>query len=247
MTRNGKIARLPRDLREQVNERIRDNESGKSIVKWLNTLTEVWEVMGIYFRESPVTEQSLSEWKQGGYQDWLRHQEDVELARTLGEQGDELAEEAGLLPLPDRVAPLLSLALARTIRELLTKPLDTPEKRMELIRLTDTMTNLQRRGHEAARLKLELERIRDRKKDADENKVQDVYWRKRDRQFAGLFKALSHETALRSIVGGMSLEEENKLRDHLKMPRREVDEDSSESHSPEIKPRNPTESESIGA
>jgi hypothetical protein len=40
MTRNGKIARLPQEIREQVNRRLEDGEPGKQIAEWLNGLPE---------------------------------------------------------------------------------------------------------------------------------------------------------------------------------------------------------------
>jgi len=36
MTRNGKIARLPCSIRDLLNRRLHDGESGKSLVDWLN-------------------------------------------------------------------------------------------------------------------------------------------------------------------------------------------------------------------
>ena len=66
MTRNGKIARLPREIRDRLNERIRDGEPGTKLVPWLNSILEVQEVLEAYFSERPITEQNLSEWKQGG-------------------------------------------------------------------------------------------------------------------------------------------------------------------------------------
>ena len=38
MARTGKIARLPDDIREQLNRRLNDGEKGKKLVMWLNSL-----------------------------------------------------------------------------------------------------------------------------------------------------------------------------------------------------------------
>jgi hypothetical protein len=40
MSRNGKIARLPQQIREQINRRLENGEEGKQIAEWLNTLPE---------------------------------------------------------------------------------------------------------------------------------------------------------------------------------------------------------------
>jgi hypothetical protein len=37
----GKIGRLPKALREEVNRRLDDNEKGRSIIVWLNSLPQV--------------------------------------------------------------------------------------------------------------------------------------------------------------------------------------------------------------
>jgi len=58
MTRNGKIARLPQPIREQINRRLQDGQEGKRIVAWLNTLPEVAAVMGRGLTASPSTNQT---------------------------------------------------------------------------------------------------------------------------------------------------------------------------------------------
>lgn len=76
-SRIGKIARLPRDLRHQLNQRLADGESGPRILKWLNGLPEVVEMLGKEFGGRPVNAQNLSDWRQGGYQDWWQHEEEL--------------------------------------------------------------------------------------------------------------------------------------------------------------------------
>src|SRR5438045_3895894 len=89
MTRNGKIARLPKAVQEQLNRRLEDNEPGKRLVEWLNSLPEVQAVITLEFSGKPIREQNLSEWKKGGYHDWQRQQERSEWFRQLqAEAGD---------------------------------------------------------------------------------------------------------------------------------------------------------------
>ena len=71
MSRNGKIANLPEHLREQINSRLHDGEPVVRLVDWLNGLPEVQAVMAQHFGGRPLKSQNLSEWKSGGYQDWL--------------------------------------------------------------------------------------------------------------------------------------------------------------------------------
>ena len=74
-TRNGKIARLPRAVRLELNRRLDEGEQGKKLVVWLNALPEVQAIVAAEFGGKPIREQNLSEWKQGGYRDWVAQQE----------------------------------------------------------------------------------------------------------------------------------------------------------------------------
>jgi hypothetical protein len=70
-SRNGKIARLPRHVREELNERLERSEPGPQLLAWLNALPETKEVAEKHFASAPVNKQNLSEWRQGGFQEWL--------------------------------------------------------------------------------------------------------------------------------------------------------------------------------
>ena len=70
MTRNGKIARLPDALRQELNQRLLDGEQGKHLVEWLNGLPKVQAILQKSFEGRPITEDNLSEWKNGGYLSW---------------------------------------------------------------------------------------------------------------------------------------------------------------------------------
>ena len=52
MTRNGKIARLPRAIRDELNRRLDDGEPGVQLVNWLNGVPEVRDILrnefGVY-------------------------------------------------------------------------------------------------------------------------------------------------------------------------------------------------------
>ena len=87
MTRNGKIARLPKAIRDQLNRRLEDGQPGVRVVEWLNTLPEVHTVLTEQFDGRAINEVNLSEWKAGGFLDWQARQE--MLAHT-----QELVEEA---------------------------------------------------------------------------------------------------------------------------------------------------------
>src|SRR5260221_1600252 len=99
MTRRGKIARLPHDIRDEINSRLHDGEEGVSIVAWLNSHPEVRSVLAELFDSRPINEVNLTEWKQGGYRDWVLRQDVLEFVddrRAENIFGEEaLGETAG--------------------------------------------------------------------------------------------------------------------------------------------------------
>lgn len=103
ITRNGKIARLPRAVRYELNRRLHDGEQGKKLVTWLNALPEVQAIAAVEFGGRAIRAQNLSEWKQGGYRDWLAQQEALEMAERRGEDAAEWNAE-GRPPVTDTLA-----------------------------------------------------------------------------------------------------------------------------------------------
>jgi hypothetical protein len=71
-TRVGKIARLPKIIREQINEKIENGMNGNHVLTWLNALPEVQKILAEQFGGCPISKQNLSEWRHGGYVDWAR-------------------------------------------------------------------------------------------------------------------------------------------------------------------------------
>ncbi len=83
--RTSKIARLPADIRAELNERLLEAEPPAAILEWLNGLPEVQRVLAQSFDSQPITEVNLSRWRQGGYAGWLEQrntQEAVEAVAT---------------------------------------------------------------------------------------------------------------------------------------------------------------------
>ena len=117
MTRNGKIARLPYSIRDLLNRRLHDGEPGNSLVEWLNGLPKVREILEDEFGGRSISEQNLSEWKQGGFEDWLRHQETREWVQKA-EDDRAMAQLArrGQKPLHDPVCSTASRAPRNTSR-----------------------------------------------------------------------------------------------------------------------------------
>ena len=92
-SRTGKIARLPQAIRQQLNERLADGECGQHLAAWLNENEVVRKRLAEYYAGRPITEQNLSDWKQGGFLDWQRHQQTRGLVREFLCEAEEVEEE----------------------------------------------------------------------------------------------------------------------------------------------------------
>src|SRR6266700_3949844 len=114
MSHKGKIARLPLAIREQLNRRLQDGEIGRDLVVWLNSAPEVQAVLKAEFGERPVNEPNLSDWKAGGYEEWLVHQDTMEQVNQLVANAKELGG-ASQTPLSELLTTCLA---ARYVVEL---------------------------------------------------------------------------------------------------------------------------------
>ena len=157
MTRNGKIARLPKTIREELNHRLEQGGQGGELLNWLNSLPEVQALGAEAFGGRPVSKQSLSEWRRGGYQDWLRRQEALALARQMRAE-DKQGSRAEAPPLADQAAGWMTARYLLAVRKL-------AEQRMAGVLDLQTMRDflhdvvaVRRGDHRAARLQLERER-----------------------------------------------------------------------------------------
>src|SRR5438034_8402009 len=110
-SRNGKIARLPHTIREQLNDRLQNNAQAKTILPWLNDLPEVRSLLAADFDSRPITKQNLSEWKKGGFRDWLIRQDALEFVQNL-ENDDALGAQSLSGNFTDKLARWLALQYA---------------------------------------------------------------------------------------------------------------------------------------
>src|SRR5579884_2189933 len=84
--RVGKIAQLPYEITEELNASLREGEESDVLLDWLNSLEEVQQVLNEYFDGKPINKQNLSDWRQGGYAEWLLKEELAEQASALQNQ-----------------------------------------------------------------------------------------------------------------------------------------------------------------
>ena len=126
--RRGKIAALPKDIRDEVNHRIEDGHTYPDIILWLNE------------KGHPgFLECNFSRWKDGGYRDWLTAQErlderqyKLELAQQQAATGDPVFHDAGV----NIIAQEFYDAFSRlNFEELTAKARENPDKLIRLLQI----------------------------------------------------------------------------------------------------------------
>ena len=153
-SRNGKIARLPRGIREQLNCRLQNGEQGRPLVAWLNVLPAVRAVVAAEFDGKPVREQNLSEWRKGGYREWLLQQEAMEAVCRVKADAAALRGQAG--DLTDDIALLVASRYLMAAQKMADKGGGLDWK--VLREFCGDVVALRRGDHSAARLVIESKR-----------------------------------------------------------------------------------------
>jgi hypothetical protein len=90
--RRSKIACLPLEIRNELNRRIRDGELNPIILPWLNGLPQVRACLEASYAGRDVYADNLSDWRTGGYQEWLERRHQLEEKRELAQFCFEMAE-----------------------------------------------------------------------------------------------------------------------------------------------------------
>jgi len=171
-TRIGKIARLPRAVRQELNRRLHEGERGDRLTEWLNAQPEVQAVLAAEFDGRAINAQNLSDWKRGGYRDWIAQQEALELAERLGEDTAELTAE-NRPPLSDTLALWLAARYAVATRRVAEA--EGVEGWKLLHELCGDLVELRRGDHSAQRLRMERERF-DFEREREREKTEEEFW-----------------------------------------------------------------------
>jgi hypothetical protein len=207
--RNGKIARLPRALRDRINLALYHRTPAKDLARALNQMPEVKAVLAQYFNGRPLKQQNINEWKQGGYRDWLHHRQILEQQRELAADAKDLSDTAS--GLPDSLFGLLTLNYADLM---MNRESQTPEefekKRKELSLVSQDISRMHRCHINARRVEVQEARL-----ERDEEKTEE--------QLHFKFMEWVENPAIRRacILGPM--EANRQTRQHLGMPPRPED------------------------
>ncbi len=158
MGQNGKITRLPHEVREQLNRRMKDGEEGKGLIEWLNGLPEVRAVLAEEFDGQPIGPNNLSQYRKRGFWEWVNQQEALAEARRLACDAGEV-EQAVPGALSDRFATWIAARYAVAAAKLGRSESDAKEDWQLLRELCHDMVNLRRGDHYARQLGIEEKRM----------------------------------------------------------------------------------------
>ncbi len=117
MARQGKVARLPYRLKKEVNERLRDGQPARKILAWLNKQPGAISIWAEYFSEQPATAQNLSEWRDGGYKEYLAEIAELESVEQLTDYALQIAERSGA-SLADGAAAIVAGQIVKSFKEI---------------------------------------------------------------------------------------------------------------------------------
>jgi hypothetical protein len=211
MARNGKIARLPRDIREELNRRLQDGEPGGPLLAWLNLLPAVQAVLAREFGGCAISKQNLSEWRAGGFSEWQARQETLAQARELAADADEItAATDGRLT--DHLATVVAARYAAALAGWNGEVTDEFRRKLRALRgLCQDIVELRRGDHSAQRLRMERERFdfeRERERDKTEEEFRAWAAEHRDEICKGYLSPEERMMRLRKILFGDPPEKE---------------------------------------
>ena len=153
----GKIARLPHDIREQLNQRLLDGQSGAEILPWLNELRAVKDILRAQFDGVAIHKQNLSVWRQNGFQRWLRQKRRVSTLKERCQYAAQISQaDAGHL------APAAAAAASDKILECLDAASAEDTNPDNIIKYAAVASNLAKTEQNNARIKIANERLRQR-------------------------------------------------------------------------------------
>ena len=167
----GKISRLPREIREQLNRRLDEGEPGNRLVAWLNELPAVRALLAAEFDGAAIREQNLTNWKQGGFRDWRMEQ----AARGLVQASS--GATAAAVVTPEQIATIVAVRYVAAVREWQLSPMPEERRWRQMRVILQDVMQLRRGQQREERLELDWERLQfaveqfEEEKQADERRA----------------------------------------------------------------------------
>jgi len=167
--RRSKIARLPEPIRRELNQRLLDGQQGPQILPWLNALPEATRViqeMGSAGGKTVTAfdDKNLSDWRNGGFQDWLSRRDQIAETRELADYAIKLAK-AGAGDISEGAAAVLSgelLEIFEGLRDLRSgaEPAQLPDLSKAIDSVSRALASVRAGDHSSQKLALERERLK---------------------------------------------------------------------------------------
>jgi hypothetical protein len=196
-THKGKIGRLPKPIRDELNHRLDEGELGGNILKWLNALPAVMVMLAVGFGGGQISAQNLSNWRMGGHQHWLKQQERRNLVRERTENAEELATDTGGVELGNHLLAVLAAELAASTRDALATITDPTERCVRQQEYLETLARVRRQDYLAGRLAIERER---RARERFKEKKKDDYQKECVRESWALVQGLTRSSVIDSFA-----------------------------------------------
>ena len=150
----GKIGRLPKNLRDEVNRRLEDGERASSIAAWLNALPGVQAMLAAEFDGQSINEKNISSWRKYGYRHWSLRREAEHMSAEIG-----ALPVAANSPVPDQVTTWASVRYLMTVRELIHDDPDRKSRLKALRELCRDSVTLRRADYRRDRLHFDQDRL----------------------------------------------------------------------------------------
>lgn len=94
-TRIGKIAQLPKSIRDELNHRLENGQQSPELLRWLNNHPKTKKFLTEKFEGRPITSSNLCHWRHGGFQDWRADQAREARIQRITESGASLERAEG--------------------------------------------------------------------------------------------------------------------------------------------------------
>ena len=192
-----KISHCPRHIREELNNRIDQAQSGTRILQWINALPEVQTILAEKFENKPINKQNLSDWKKTGFHNWQLLRSALNFSQeTLPDDLDQ----AMLEKMSAKLIRYLQLRYA-AVAGSLPPPHSDPEAELRrLALLCGNLSALRRGDLSATRLQIEQKRLAMEEAETDEQKEAEFWqWTRRPDVQAKLYPHRDPEKERRDV------------------------------------------------
>ena len=172
MARTGKIARLPKVLRDQVNLALRDGATAARVIELITEAKAGGTLNGDASEIELPNDQNITNWRDGGFADWLKEQARLDDMRAKREFALEIVKqneggkihEAGLNLAASQIFELLQDFDVAALKEGLA---EDPENYSRIVgalaKISKEALNFEKYRDAVVQAKAEIQKLRDPK------------------------------------------------------------------------------------